>query len=298
MAGRDPFVNAGLLLGGTERLIVATGIATIYGRDPLTMSSVWQTLTEAFPDRFLLGLGVSHAPMVEGLRQQEYGKPLTAMREYLDGMDAAPYLAAPPPDDPAPRACSPRSDRRCSSSRATAPTARTRTSSRPSTPRSPARPSGPASGSCPSRWWCSRPIPTEARRIGRAHLAVYLGLPNYVNNLRRLGFTDDDFADGGSDRLVDAIVVWGDEDTIAGPGAASTTTPAPTTSPCRSSRPTPTTVSRSPSGASSRPRSRAELRRHRDAAHRRRRRPRELEDGHRSPSQLDVQHLPRSQPLR
>ena len=100
MAGRDPFVNASVMLNATERLIVATGIATIYSRDPIAMSSVWKTLTDAFPDRFLLGLGVSHQPAVEGIRKHEYGPPLTAMREYLDGMDAAPYFARPPSAEP------------------------------------------------------------------------------------------------------------------------------------------------------------------------------------------------------
>src|SRR3954468_22451814 len=63
--GRDPFVHAALLLGATQRVVVATGIANIYARDAMTMNAVWQTLSEAFPDRFLLGLGVSHQPMVE-----------------------------------------------------------------------------------------------------------------------------------------------------------------------------------------------------------------------------------------
>ena len=93
VAGRDPFVNAALILRATERLVIATGIATIYSRDPIAMSSVHKTLTDAFPGRFLLGLGVSHQPAVEGIRKHEYGPPLTAMRQYLDGMDAAPYFA-------------------------------------------------------------------------------------------------------------------------------------------------------------------------------------------------------------
>src|SRR5688572_32851199 len=72
--GRDPLVHAGLLLSATDRLTVATGIASIHGRMPLMMSSGWRTLSEAFPGRFVLGLGVSHAPMVEGLLQKSYGK--------------------------------------------------------------------------------------------------------------------------------------------------------------------------------------------------------------------------------
>ena len=145
MAGRDPFVNAALILRATERIVVATGIASIYGRDAVAMSSVWKTLTDAFPGRFLLGLGVSHQPAVEGLRKHEYGPPLTAMREYLDGMDAAPYFATPPAARARARArrARPQDARR---SRPIGPSARTRTSCRSSTPRSPARSWAPTRG--------------------------------------------------------------------------------------------------------------------------------------------------------
>src|SRR5581483_2175713 len=85
-------VHAGLLLDATERIALATGIATIYGRDAVAMNSAWHTLDGAFPDRFLLGLGVSHQPAVEGMRGHEYAPPLTAMRSYLDGIDNALYL--------------------------------------------------------------------------------------------------------------------------------------------------------------------------------------------------------------
>ena len=98
--GRDPLVNAALLLSGTERCVVATGIASIYARDPLAMNAGWQAVSEAFPGRFLLGLGVSHRPMVEGMRGTEYGPPIASMRTYLDRMDASLYLAAPPTDPP------------------------------------------------------------------------------------------------------------------------------------------------------------------------------------------------------
>src|SRR4051812_21135433 len=93
---RDPFVHATLLLGGTTRMNVATGIASIYARDAIAMNAAWQSISEAFPGRFLLGLGVSHQPMVEGIRGHDYGPPLTAMRTYLDAMDAGLYFAAPP----------------------------------------------------------------------------------------------------------------------------------------------------------------------------------------------------------
>jgi probable F420-dependent oxidoreductase len=213
--GRDPLVHAALLLSATERLTVATGIASIHARTPLAMSSGWRTLSEAFPGRFVLGLGVSHAPMVEGLLQKPYGKPLTAMREYLDAMDAAIYAAAPPPDDAAPRrvlaALGPkmlelardRADGAHPYNITPDHTARAR------------EVLGAGKWLAPEQAVALETDPEAARAIGRAHLAVYLGLPNYTNNLLRLGFTEDDITAPGSDRLVDALVAWGDVDTIA-----------------------------------------------------------------------------------
>ena len=98
--GREAFSHAGLLLAGTRRLAVATGIASIFARDPVTMAAAQKTLTEAYPDRFLLGIGVSHAPLVEMVRGHRYEKPLTTMRKYLDAMDAAPYTGAAPTTAP------------------------------------------------------------------------------------------------------------------------------------------------------------------------------------------------------
>ena len=97
--GRDPFVSAAVLLGATERLAVATGIANIYARDPMTMKAGQQTLAEAFPDRFLLGLGVSHGHLVAGIRKHDYSKPYSYMVEYLDKMDKALFMAKGPEDD-------------------------------------------------------------------------------------------------------------------------------------------------------------------------------------------------------
>src|ERR1700722_465446 len=99
--GREAFTNAGLLLAGSKRIVVATGIANIYGRDAFTMASAQKTLAEAYPNRFLLGLGVSHVPLVEQLRGHRYEKPVATMRAYLDGMDQAPYYSVPPAMKPA-----------------------------------------------------------------------------------------------------------------------------------------------------------------------------------------------------
>src|ERR1700738_1686642 len=98
--GREALTSAGLLLTATKRIVIATGIANIYGRDPVTMAAAQKTLAEAYPNRFLLGLGVSHVPLVEKLRGHRYDKPVATMRAYLEGMDKAPYQAVPPPSKP------------------------------------------------------------------------------------------------------------------------------------------------------------------------------------------------------
>jgi probable F420-dependent oxidoreductase len=210
--GRDPLVHAALLLDATTRITVGTGIAQIYGRDAMTMNAGWKTVSEAFPGRFVLGLGVSHQPMVEGLRGQTYGPPLTAMREYLDRMDSAMYAAAEPAEPPrrvlaalGPKMLALAAERTDGAHPYNVPpehTARAREIL------------GPGKLLAPEQAVVLETDPVAARRIGRHHVAIYRDLPNYMNNLRRFGITDDDLADGGSDRLVDMIVAWGDVDTI------------------------------------------------------------------------------------
>jgi probable F420-dependent oxidoreductase len=213
VAGRDPLVAAALLLDATERLVVATGIANIYARDALAMASGQRSLTEAFPDRFLLGLGVSHQPAVEGLRGHEYGPPLATMRSYLDRMDAAPYFAVNPTTEPrrvlaalGPKMLALAAERAAGAHPYLTTVEHTATAREIL---------GPAAWLMPEQMAILEPDAIEARAIARRMLATYLPLPNYANNLRRLGFDDDDLSDGGSDRLVDAVFVHGDEATIA-----------------------------------------------------------------------------------
>ena len=123
--GRDPFVMAGLLLSATSTLTMALGIANIYARDAMTTAAAQKTLAEAYPDRFLLGLGVSSPVLVEKVRGHDYGKPLSYMRDYLDGDGSAPFNAVGPANHPS--GCSPRWAPRCSSWPRPGRTARTRT---------------------------------------------------------------------------------------------------------------------------------------------------------------------------
>jgi len=210
--GREVFTHAGLLLAGTRRIPIATGIANIWARDPMTMAAAQKTLAEAYPDRFLLGMGVSHAPMVEGMRGHRYERPLSTMRAYLDAMDRAPFIAPLPQSDPlrvigalAPRMLALAAERTAGAHPYFVPPEHTRRAREIM---------GPRALLAPEQAVVLETQPSRAREIARAHMAIYLGLPNYVNNLRRLGFGDADVANGGSDRLVDAIVAWGSVDAV------------------------------------------------------------------------------------
>jgi len=98
--GRNPFVHASWLLANTTKLVIATGIANIYHREPGVTMAAQKTLAEQSGNRFLLGLGVSHKPMVEGVRGLSYGAPVPTMRSYLEKMAASPYTAVPPSEEP------------------------------------------------------------------------------------------------------------------------------------------------------------------------------------------------------
>ncbi len=213
MIGRESFVSSTLLLSGTRKLVVATGIASIYARDALCANSAWHTVSEAFPDRFLLGLGVSHEVMVAGLRGHDYSKPYSAMRSYLDAMDNGLFTAAPASVPPrkvlaalGPKMLELAAERTEGAHPYFIPVEHTAFAREVM---------GDRGWLCPEQAVVLETDPGRAREIARAHMAMYLTLPNYTNNLKRFGFTDADLADGGSDRLVDSIVAWGDEEAIA-----------------------------------------------------------------------------------
>ena len=210
--GRDPFTFISTLAGQTQQLVLATGIANIYARDAMSMNAIRQTLSELYPGRFLLGMGVSHAPLVSDIRGHDYGKPVTTMRNYLEAMESALFMSVPP-TEPAPIVLAALRTNMLKLAaekvRGAHPyfvppehTARARETM------------GPDALLCPEQMVLLETNPETARAVARQHMATYIDLPNYRNNLLEFGFTSDDFENGGSDKLVDAIVAWGDEDQI------------------------------------------------------------------------------------
>ena len=206
--GRNPFAMAAFLLANTTRLIVATGIANIYARDAQATRAAQLGLAEQSGGRFLLGLGVSHVPMVEGLRGHTYGKPVATMRAYLDGLAKAGY-AAPMPAEAPPTVIAALGPKMLELAAQMADGAHPFLVTPAHTARARAA-LGPGKLLCPEQKVILAADAAEARKTARAALARYLALENYRNNLLSLGFGTGDLAGGGSDRLVDALVAWGD----------------------------------------------------------------------------------------
>jgi probable F420-dependent oxidoreductase len=203
--GYESMSLADYLLGASERLTIGSSIANIYARDAFTARRAMVSLNALHGDRFILGLGVSHVPMVEGVRGHRYDKPLGAMRNYLQSinkegggqpvvvaalgpkmlalsgelsMGAVPYNVTP---------------------RHTAQAARIL---------------GPGKILAVEQKVTIETDPVRARALGRKELARYMVLANYRNNWLREGFTEADLANGGSDRFIDAMCLWGDADTV------------------------------------------------------------------------------------
>jgi probable F420-dependent oxidoreductase len=211
VGSKEAFAHAALLLGGSERAVVAPGIASIYARDPMAMAGGAKALAEAHPGRFVLGIGVSHAPSVQ-TRGHEYGKPVETMRAYLDAMDAASY-AGPEPGEPVPLVLAALGPKMLELAAERADGAHPYFVPVEHTPIA-RQAVGAATCLAVEQTAVLSTDPETARRIGRAFARHYLALPNYANNLRRLGWSDEDIANDGSDRLIDAVVAWGDVDTI------------------------------------------------------------------------------------
>jgi probable F420-dependent oxidoreductase len=207
--GGDVFDAVERLMAATNTVTIATGILNLWMHSPEETAAAHARLTATHGDRFLVGIGVSHALLIDSGEPGRYRKPMAAMAAFLDGLDAA----APP---------LPRSTRVLA---ALGPKmlelARTRAAGAHPYNVTPEHTAlarealGPEGLVLPEQAVALTTDPEVGRKLGRDHLTHYLALPNYTNNMRRLGFGDDDFAAGGSDRLIDALVAWGDESAIA-----------------------------------------------------------------------------------
>jgi probable F420-dependent oxidoreductase len=208
--GGDLFGPLANLLGATRTATIATGILNVWMHTPETAAAEHARLSAEHGPRFLCGIGISHRPLIDRVNEPgTYQRPIDTMAGYLDGLDAAPTPLAV--SDRVIAALGPKM----------LELARTRAAGTHPYLVTPELTANARAGVGPGGLVaCEQGVvletdPTKARAIARLHLATYLGLPNYSNNWKRQGFTDDDIVDGGSDRLVDALVVWGDESVIA-----------------------------------------------------------------------------------
>ena len=209
--GRDPYTTTAHVLARTSTITVATGIANIYSHDALVAAQNRQTLAELSGGRFVLGLGVSHPPMAE-MHGLPWIPPYTKMRDYLDAMDAT-TVASPAPAEPAPiwiAANGPKllglvGERLDGANTYLLPPAHT-TMARELI--------GAEKRLNVVLPCCLCEDADRARAIARRALSIYMPLPAYQKEWLRWGFEESDWADGGSDRLIDMIVAWGDESAI------------------------------------------------------------------------------------
>jgi probable F420-dependent oxidoreductase len=208
---REPFASTALLLSATKKMVLATGIASLHARTAQTMQAGWKTLTEAFPDRFLLGIGVSHAPMVQGVHKGNYDKPYSTMVEYLDAMDNGIFFGAAPTTAPqrvlaalGPKMLKLSAERGAGAHPYFTPVEHTAFARETM---------GANALLAPELAVVLETDASKAREIARKYMTTYTRLPNYTNNLKRFGFTEDEITKQ-EDRLVDAIVAWGSLDTV------------------------------------------------------------------------------------
>ena len=202
--GYESLALAGYMLGATRRLHIGSSIASIYARDAFTARRGMVTLNDLYGGRFVLGLGVSHVPMVEGIRGHVYEKPVPAMRAYLDGIQKGepgsegwPLLVA---------ALGPLMLKLSGThARGAVPYNVT-----PGHTAEAAKILGPNKVLAVEQKVCLETDPAKARALGRKELHRYMGLPNYRNNWLRIGFTEAELEGGGSDRFIDAMVLHGD----------------------------------------------------------------------------------------
>ncbi len=207
--GYESLSIASFMLSNSTRLIIGSSIANIYARDPFTARRGLRTLSSLYDDRFILGLGVSHASMVERVRGHVYEKPVPAMRRYLDGLYENPSDAAEWPVVIA--ALGPLMLKLAAERTAGAVPYNVT----PHHTHEARAALGPDKLLAVEQKVCLETDPVAARALARRELHRYMTLANYRNNWLRIGFTEADLADGGSEKFLDAMVLWGDAATIA-----------------------------------------------------------------------------------
>lgn len=197
------------ILDATQRIAVGTSIVNIWMYSPETVARAYHRVSNRHPARLLLGLGVGHAPSVEATTGQRYERPVAKMQGYLDELDRAdpPVLA----DRRALAALGPRM-LALSAQRAVGALPYLTT---PEHTRKARETIGPDALLAVEQKVVLDSDPAAARAIARAGVRRYLRLPNYTNNLKRLGFTEEDVAGEGSDRLIDAVTAWGSTSAVA-----------------------------------------------------------------------------------
>ncbi|XOV83234.1 MAG: TIGR03620 family F420-dependent LLM class oxidoreductase [bacterium] len=211
--GKNPTVLASWLLANTEKLNLATGIINIYHREPGVTMAAQKSLAEQSGGRFLLGMGVSHKPLVEGVRGLEYGPPVKTMRAYLAAMKAAPYNGFPPAQDP-PTVIAALGPKMLELAAEACQGAHPYFSS-PDHTRMAREIMGPDAMLCVEQKVILESDADKARELARPVAQIYSGLPNYRNNWLRMGLTEDDI-NSLSDKFIDTTFAWGDADAIKG----------------------------------------------------------------------------------
>ena len=209
--GKSPVVMASWLLGNTQKLNVATGIMNIYHREPGVTMAAQKSLAEQSNGRFLLGLGVSHKPLVEGVRGLKYGPPVKTMRSYLQAMAAAPYSSIEPAE-PAPTVIAALGPKMLELAASACQGAHPYFSS-PEHTRFAREIMGPDAMLCVEQKVILESDPDKARELARPIAKIYQGLPNYRNNWLRMGLTEQDINEL-SDRFIDTTFAWGNANAI------------------------------------------------------------------------------------
>ena len=210
--GREPFAHAAWLLANTKKLVIATGIANIYARDARASANGAATLAEQSGGRFLLGLGVSHVPLVEGVRGHKYGAPVATMKAYLEDMKTGAPFTGMAPAEAAPTVIAALGPKMLELAKTHAAGAHPYLVTPEHTAMA-RRILGPGPMLCVEQKILGVTDPARARDVARKAIGFYMALPNYCNNLLRLGFSKEDMS-SMSDRLMDALVAWGDTQTI------------------------------------------------------------------------------------